>query len=76
MATLDILTSGARPALIKIDVPLARGEMPCRLLYGVPSFVAWLSNDLPSVDPGRLGASETPQEQLDFDFISGSQVTR
>jgi hypothetical protein len=77
MATLDILTSGARPALIKIDVPLARGEMPCRLLYGVPSFVAWLSNDLPSVDPGRLGASETPQEQLDYRFyqwIAGHEI--
>jgi hypothetical protein len=68
MATLDILTSEEAPALIKIDVPLGRGEMPCRLLYGVPSFVAWLSNDLPNLEPGRLSASEKPQEQLDYRF--------
>jgi hypothetical protein len=77
MATLDILTSAARPELFRIEVPLERGVMPCRLLYGVPSFVVWLSSILPTLERGRLRASETPQEQLDYRFyqwISGGDI--
>jgi hypothetical protein len=77
MATLDILTNRSTPALHRIEVPLEAGEMPRRLLYGIPDFISWLTNELPCLQPGRLKASETPQEQIDYRFyqwIAGHEI--
>jgi len=65
------------PALHKIDVPLDAGELPLRLLYGFPEFVAWLANDLPKIQPGRMRSSDSPKEQLDYRFyqwVSGQEI--
>jgi len=64
MATLHRLV--ATGTLVPITVPLDNKELPERLIYGFPDFQHWLDNDLPKLETGRLRASESPEEQLDF----------
>jgi hypothetical protein len=75
MATLDNLV--VREALRKIEVPLGPRELPHRLLYGFPGFVAWLSNELPRLETGRLQAADPPEEQLYYimhKWIAGREI--
>jgi hypothetical protein len=47
------------------------------LIYGLPEFVKWLDEELPKLVPGRLRATETPQEQLDnlfYRWVSGKRI--
>jgi hypothetical protein len=77
MATLHILAGRAPPALHKIEVPLDRGEQPERLIYGFPEFTRWITEDLPSLETGRLKAADKPREQLDnvlYRWIAGKDV--
>lgn len=77
MATLPILTKRTPPALHKIEVPLDCGEEPERLIYGLPEFLRWIKEDLPSLETGRLKAADTPHEQLDnilYRWIAGKDV--
>jgi hypothetical protein len=75
MATLHSLVAAG--TLVSITVPLDSGELPERSIYGFPSFQHWLVNELPNLEPGRLKASESPQEQLDsmmYRWIAGKRI--
>lgn len=75
MATLNILVSAG--SLVPIRVPLDGKELPERSIYGFPIFLHWLANDLPNLEPGRLRATESPKEQLDFmmyRWIAGKEI--
>jgi hypothetical protein len=75
MATLHNLVAAG--TLVSITVPLDSGELPERSIYGFPEFQHWLSHDLPNLEPGRLRASESPQEQLDsmmYRWIAGKRI--
>jgi hypothetical protein len=74
MATLDILLQ--RQILIRILVPTRR-EAKLRWIYGFPCFQRWLSNDLPTLVPGRLQAADPPDEQVDsifYRWITGKRI--
>ena len=74
MATIHSLLG---QGLVKIDVPLDRSERAKRVIYGVTEFERWLKETLPNLVPGRLRATETPMEQVDFrlhQWISGAEV--
>lgn len=75
MATLHKLVVAGM--LVPITVPLDDRELPERSIYGLPAFHHWLANDLPNLEPGRLRASESPKEQLDFlmyKWIAGKEI--
>lgn len=76
MATLSILSETGGP-LTRLKVPLGKGQLPQRLIYGLPKFMEGLTKDLPTWNCGRLKAAQTPQEQMDsilFTWISGRPV--
>jgi hypothetical protein len=75
MATLTSLVSAG--ALVHVTVPLEKKELPERSLYGFPEFKEWLADKLPQLEPGRLQATESPAEQLDFlmyKWIAGKRI--
>lgn len=75
MATIPNLIE--RSELVKIMVPLKRGEQPGRYIYGLPDFPDWLKNVLPKLETGRLQADESPKEQmysLLYRWISDKQM--
>ena len=75
MATLDNLLD--KSVLVRIVVPIQPDERRVRWVYGLPAFQKWLSNDLPHLQPGRLGASDTPEEQIDwilYRWITGKEI--
>lgn len=75
MATIHkLLTDGH---LVDINAPLSRREFQNRWFYALPSFVAWMREDLPNLKTGRLNATETPGEQLDYilyRWITGREI--
>jgi hypothetical protein len=75
MATIDTLVASG--GLIDIKVPLERGELPHRLVYGYPDFRDWLENEVPKMTCGRLNADEPPCIQVDnrlHQWISGKRI--
>ena len=76
MATLSTL-SGAGGPLTSLTVPLRKGQLPQRSIYGLPEFMEGLTTDLPTWECGRLEADQTPQEQMDsilHTWISGQPI--
>ena len=76
MATLSTL-SGAGGPVTSLTVPLRKGQLPQRSIYGLPEFMEGLTNDLPTWVCGRLKANQTPQEQMDgilHTWISGQTI--
>lgn len=74
MATIHSLISRG---LVEIKMPLERRERQKRWLYGVPEFEEWLREALPNLTPGRLGAADSPMEQVDFrlhQWIAGEEI--
>jgi hypothetical protein len=70
----DLVESGA---IIKIDVDLAPGDQPLRLLYGTPQFVAWLREVLEGAQPSRPLGQAFAAEQLDdlfHSFLRGDRL--
>lgn len=58
-------------------MPLKACEQPERGMYGTPGFKKWLEIDLPKLEPGRLSAADSPQEQVDwrlYQWISGKRI--
>jgi hypothetical protein len=77
MATIGKLLAGAQPALLRIFVPLEKGELQKRFIYGLPGFRDWLERDLPQLETGRLNAADPPQEQVDdllYRWITGQPM--
>jgi hypothetical protein len=75
MATL--LTLIETKQLTQITVPLDVREFPCRWVYVFPEMLNWINETLPNLEPGRLKASSTPQEQFDnvlYKWISGKEI--
>ncbi len=75
MATIHRLL--AEKQLFDITVPLGRREFQSRRIYALLTFVDWKDNELPRLQPGRLRATETPEEQFDnilFKWISGKEI--
>ncbi len=75
MAT--ILSLVEDKSLHRIPVPLDEGDCIYREIYGLPEFKKWLDEDLPKLSPGRLQASDTPAEQVDFrlyQWITGEEI--
>ena len=70
----DLVNSGA---IVRIEVDLAPRDQPLRLLYGTPSFVAWLQEVLDGAEPPlRLGDASIA-EQIDdlfYSFLSGEPL--
>jgi hypothetical protein len=64
MATIHRLIE--RGELVGITVPLKRREQPGRYIYGFPRFKSWLSDELPTLEPGRLQAEDSPKGQMDY----------
>jgi hypothetical protein len=62
MATLDSLVG--KRALIRIAVPLQRGQFHERKIYAYSQAVEWMRNEVPKMVTGRLEAAQTPAEQL------------
>jgi hypothetical protein len=74
MATLDMLLADQN--LVRILVPTDR-EARLRWVYGFPGFQTWLDVELPQLNPGRLKASDSPQEQVDnilYRWITGKDI--
>ena len=63
MATLNKLVSDGK--LVRVTVPLNRGESHERLIYGLPEAIRWMRDDVPKMSVGRLQSPQTPAEQLD-----------
>jgi hypothetical protein len=63
--------------IMRIEVALDERELPSRLLYGTPNFIAWLDERLKNSEPSPLGAELVPAEQLDllfYEFTSGAPL--
>ena len=76
MATLSTLYGAGGP-LTNLTVPLGKGQLPQRSIYGLPEFMEGLTNDLSTWECGRLEADQTPQEQMDsilHTWISGQPI--
>jgi hypothetical protein len=59
------------------DRPVAASELSQGSIYAYPDFVHWLRDDLPKLEIGRLQATETPQEQIDYmmyRWIAGKRI--
>jgi hypothetical protein len=64
--------------ILRIEVELDERELPSRLLYGTPGFIAWLDERLRKFEPSPLGADLAPAEQLDllfYEFTSGAPLS-
>jgi len=68
MTTLEELIENGE--LTNIDGNLEPGELPYRLLYGVPSFIEWLIQILPNLQTDPIYSEITPIEQVDAIFHS------
>jgi len=64
MATIDTLCKRDPPGLVPITIHLRRNEFEDRYIWGTPDFWDWVQNDLPKLQPGRLGVDQSPQEQF------------
>jgi hypothetical protein len=62
MATLDKLIQAK--TLIRVTVPLGRGQFHERKLYTYPECLEWLRRKVPHMMTGRIASALTPQEQL------------
>jgi hypothetical protein len=63
--------------IMRIEVALDEQDLPSRLLYGTPGFIAWLKERLKNSEPSPLGAELTPAEQLDllfYEFTCGAPL--
>ncbi len=70
----DLVASGA---IVKIEVELSAHEQQLRLLYGTPSFVAWLEDILAGAVPPRPLGELSPSQQIDdlfYSFLSGAPL--
>jgi hypothetical protein len=54
-----------RKALFEVTIPLKRKEFAERRVFGFPTFIDWMREDLPKLQPGRLKAADSPKDQLD-----------
>jgi hypothetical protein len=64
-------------ALRRVVVPLNRDDQHHRLMYGFPRFITWLTQELPSLQAGRMRSSDTPYEQVDniiYRWIAGKEI--
>jgi hypothetical protein len=62
MTTFDKLLEQKR--LIRVTVPLPRGQFHDRKLYAYPKCLEWMRNDVPKLVTGRFASALTPKEQL------------
>jgi hypothetical protein len=62
MATFSILLDERR--LIRITVPLARGQFHERKIYALPDCFRWIVEDVPKMKTGRANSASTPHEQI------------
>jgi hypothetical protein len=62
MATFNTLLD--ERALIRVTVPLPRGQFHERKFYAVPACVEWMKNQVPRMATGRIKSPLTPKEQL------------
>ncbi|MCP9628988.1 hypothetical protein NML43_17980 [Rhodopseudomonas palustris] len=75
MSTIQTLVDSG--ALIRIEVDLAAGEQPARLLYGTPGFIEWLGTLLAGAEPAQRLGEATVAEQVDslfYAFTAGKQM--
>ncbi|MFC0239162.1 hypothetical protein [Rhodopseudomonas telluris] len=75
MSTIQHLVDSG--ALIRIEVDLAAGEQPARLLYGTPGFIEWLGTLLAGAEPPQRLGDATVAEQVDalfYAFTAGKQM--
>ena len=74
---LTIAALEDRGAIRRIDVELSPRAQPCRLLYGVPGFIAWLQERTRTNERSPMGLELSPSQQLDnlfHDFVSGEPL--
>jgi hypothetical protein len=75
MSTIDgLIRSGA---FARIEIELAVGEQPVRLIFGTPDFIDWLRTLLEGAEPEHRLGDTTPAEQVDqlfHAFISGKPL--
>jgi hypothetical protein len=62
MATIDNLLKIR--TLIRVTVPLGRGQFHDRKFYAYPECVEWMRNEVPKMVTGRLRSDFSPKEQL------------
>ena len=62
MATLSKLVEDK--ALIRVVIPLKRGQFDDRKFYAFPACVEWMKSEVPNMVTGRIKAPMTPLEQL------------
>lgn len=75
MTTFDTLL--AEGAIVKVEISLDANELPKRLLFGTPAFVAWLEERIDRAESSPARADLTPVEQLDYlfyAFVSGKSL--
>jgi hypothetical protein len=63
MTTIEDLV--ATGAISRIEVDMAAREQPYRLLYGTPSFIAWLGELVNGAEPALRVGEATAAEQID-----------
>jgi hypothetical protein len=51
-------------ALIRVTIPLPRGQFHERKFYAFPECVEWMRNAVPQMATGRIASAFTPKEQL------------
>jgi hypothetical protein len=76
MATIEELETNG--TLVKIEVPLDLGYQPWRRIYGLPTFIQWLENDLPLLQTTIIGGDSEPLEQVDAvlnEYVRGDHLS-
>lgn len=62
MATLDKILEAK--TITRVTVRLARGQFDERKFYAYPDCLQWMKTEVPKMVTGRIGADNTPAEQL------------
>jgi hypothetical protein len=62
MATFDKILDEKK--LIRVTVPLPRGQFHERKIYAYPACLEWIRNEVPKMVTGRIASASTPKEQL------------
>jgi len=75
MSTIDGLIKNG--AFSRIEIELAVGEQPVRLIFGTTGFIEWLNTLLQGAEPEHRLGDTTPAEQVDqlfYAFVSGKPL--